>query len=168
MVVITPIVKCITPTVRNRKNTVKKIIDNFLMLDVQSLIENFQTRLMNKGKEFVKLYLKDLASLYSLPGKSAALVLLIVEEMRKDNFFVTTPNIKKRISEKLGITTRTVDNLVTGLVNCGLLVRETSNVYMLSPYLVAYGDQASVAHKQRIFLSIKYSSDGREMSVVYE
>jgi hypothetical protein len=123
---------------------------------------------MSKGKEFVKLYLKDLASLYSLPGKSAALVLLIVEEMRKDNFFVTTPSIKKSIAEKLCITTRTVDNLVTGLVNCGLLVRETSNVYMLSPFLVAYGDQSSVAHKQKVFLSIKYSDGKRSMSVVYE
>lgn len=113
------------------------------------------------------MFIHDIGAIHNLSGNAVKFLMYIVEKMAKDGRIITSKFFKKEASERLKVGVRTVDNLMTELVKSDLVVREVTNVYMMSPYFIGYGDEQSINYKRSIYLEIKYSNEGRSIKTVF-
>ena len=127
--------------------------------------ETKKTYSIAKEPSFVKLYLKDLASIYQL-SKSSILVLLglLPFATYADEGQIVTINshTKKQIlfnNQEIG-STQTVNNAVSHLKKIGVLTLIDRATYKLNPYIIGKGEWRDILNLR---LTINYSAVGREI-----
>lgn len=118
---------------------------------------------------FVKLFIADVAKLENLkPGHFKVLHSLAYLTDYEGNVWVS-PQRRKEMAVSHGINERTVQNIISQLVGCGMLVKLGMMQYQLNPHYFGRGDWSAILLQRENFsLKIRYSDAGREATLVRE
>ncbi len=118
--------------------------------------------------KFTKLFIKDIGKLYDASGSSTSLLIFMVGKMKRDNQVITDPKFLNEAALELETSIKTIRNLITELIKRELIERVAANIYMVNPFILAYGDEKSVENKRSLFLHIKYGINGRTITTGLE
>ncbi len=80
----------------------------------------------------MKRIFRDYLLLHDLNDQYSEFIFLCIKEMNKNNEVILNAAIKKRIIEKLDIKIGSLNNMITRLVNEGIIIRTDRSVYRLA------------------------------------
>lgn len=125
-------------------------------------------RYRSEEPNYIKLYLKDIAYLHSLPSTTSALMHELLGYLTYNTQeIVLNFHTKKVICGKLGIVMKTLNNNLQQLTKKGILDRVGTGTFTLNPYLFGKGDWKSVKdlRERNIHLEVVYDKDTNERHI---
>lgn len=115
---------------------------------------------------YLKLYIDDLGLLNKLSGGETRALIHIAAIANYDGEVVLPLGIKKRIAENAGVKVQSISDMLTKLINKGILKRVDSTIYLLNPDLFARGKWREIRERRKAFQSITtYLPDGNKIVV---
>ncbi len=103
---------------------------------------------------YLKLYIDDLGLLNKLSGGETRALIHIAALANYDGEIVLPLAIKKRIAEKSGVKVQSTSDILTKLINKGILKRIDKTVYILNPDLFAKGKWREIRERRKAFQSV--------------
>lgn len=142
------------------QQTVTETVDRSTGESHSKTVENISY--MPTEPPYVKVYLDDIAKLYSLPKAGSSLLHCLLRKMDYDGIITLVSASKKRIADELNIKPQTVDNNIQALLKSDILKRSGRGEFMFNPMLFAKGEWKNI-YKQRnkyVELTLTYSATG--------
>ncbi len=146
----------------------KKIVGEIITdtdIGTGEITTKVRERVLHSEPDFVKLYLKDLRSLYSLPNAAGNLLQEMAIRMSYDGAIHLNATNKEEIRVLLKTTIASMDTTLSRMVKKGVLCKKGRGSYMLNPHLFAKGKWNDVRKLREEFdsltLTITYDKRGR-------
>ena len=143
----------------------KKVIKETQNVDFETgeIRSSEKVLLLPKEPAYVKLYIDDIAKLYSLPKGSSDLMLMLVRKMGYDGLISITAGYKEVMSRELGMKTQSINNSIQKLIKEGILKRVARGEYMMDPSLFAKGEWSDIRRLRDKYLEVNvtYTSSGK-------
>jgi hypothetical protein len=83
--------------------------------------------------------LLEVISSNKVSGNASKLFLFFIEKIDKNNQVITDKAFKKSAAKIIKVSERTIDNLITNLIDARLLARRLQNIYIINKEFVTYG-----------------------------
>ena len=122
---------------------------------------------VDKEPSFVKLYVDDVAKLYSLPKGSNNVLYAFLQRMGYDGLVVINTSIKRMIAKDLGVSVSHISNSITKFIEADVMARTDIGIFILNPSLFAKGLWADVRKHRIDYLEVttRYTINGKQSSV---
>ncbi len=120
-------------------------------------------RRIPKEPDFIKLYLRDICKLKSIPATSSKLLNELLKYTSYDNIILIPSYVKQEIAKNLNTTVGTISNALTKLVKEEILKRKGTGAYVLNPFLFGKGEWTKI---RKIRMTWEYSENGKCLSNV--
>ena len=123
-----------------------------------------QTFTVDKEPPFVKLYIADIAKLYTLPKGSSVIMYELVKRVGYDGLIVINAAVKRKIAEDSEVSVSHVSNSLTRFISSNVMTRVDRGVFQFNPDIIAKGLWRDVQQQRTeyIELRLRYSTQGRE------
>lgn len=131
-----------------------------------------KTERKSTNDNHVKLFVRDIASLYGFSGATYEVLLKLYEKLDYQGEAVITSVDRERLVKQSGnISNKTyISTLLAVLQKKGLIKRIGEGVYRMNPKIFAKGKQSDIdkLRDQYINLNVVYSKNGRVISARVE
>lgn len=121
------------------------------------------------GKEppFIKMYIDDLCTLKNVPDSLKNTLFLLMQKLDYEGYITLSKRFRAQCCEKLGIKDQSFRNNLAKLCKHRLLIRESTNEYMVNPHYFARGDWKKVCEQRQSFtMKISYDENGRNIETI--
>jgi len=113
--------------------------------------------------EFIKLYLQDINKIFDLPKGCSPVLYEILKQMTYDGKIVLNKYVKEECATAAKIALSSFNNCLTDLVKKDILKRLGTGTYIANPHLFGKGSWAEISKQREFYLTVKYSSKGKEV-----
>lgn len=135
--------------------TIEKFEENKLTFSEEHKIVQFPTE-----QAFYKIYVTDIANILELTGAGTKLLHVILQKMDWENIITLTSRYKLELSEKTGIKTNHINNLLVDFVKKNLFKRLSRSEYLVNPHYFSKGDWSETLKKRGDWqLTITYKNN---------
>ncbi|HCF2750532.1 TPA: replication/maintenance protein RepL [Pseudomonas aeruginosa] len=108
--------------------------------------------------EYVKMYLKDIASIYSISPLTNKILFHMLAESTYANIVNINPTVKRSICMLVNTSMSTFNNCLSELKAAGIVKEVGRGSYMLNPDLFGKGPWTQVYKNRAIYQSIKVTT----------
>lgn len=127
----------LTVNLNTMKETIEHVIDGETGVVLQTTIESVRYK---TNRPYVKVYIDDsIDSLILLSKMEHALLYYCFQIADFNNEFPFTKVHKERLSQRLSLTIRTIDNALVFLIKSGLVIRIARGYFKLNPHYFSKG-----------------------------
>jgi hypothetical protein len=142
-----------------RKFTEKEeTLTDALTGEVLSSKKSSSTFSVDSEPPYIKLYLDCIASLHGLTSTSNDVLKCLLENMTYQNEVILNSVIKNRMAERLGISTRQIDNNLTQLKKADIIRVVGRGVFMFNPEIFARGKWPETKEARTKYKAIKMTA----------
>lgn len=113
--------------------------------------------------EFIKLYLADINKIFDLPKGCSPVLYEILKKMNYEGQIILNKFVKEECAKAAKIALSSFNNCLTDLVKKDILKRLGTGTYMANPHLFGKGSWVEISKQREFYLTVKYSSKGKEI-----
>lgn len=121
--------------------------------------QTFQTYAIGTEDDYIKVYIKHINYLSNLPSGLEGVIYELIRNVNYGNKIVINSHIKRDIAVNIGKSFNTINQYMSKLVECKVLIREGRGVYYLNPLLYGRGKWRDILDlREKLRLKIEYDS----------
>ena len=113
--------------------------------------------------EFIKLYLADINKIFDLPKGCSPVLYEILKKMNYEGQIILNKYVKEECAKNANIVLSSFNNCITDLVKKDIIKRLGTGVYVANPHLFGKGSWAEISKQREFYLTVKYTSKGKEV-----
>lgn len=146
----------------DKKRNVKQITETEIDEDGHRTVSRksmYYTK--NVEEDYVKVYVKTLSAIHDVKGASVQTLIEMLKLIDYNNRIILAPQIKKNMSKSSGLKVNTIEHNLRTLVDSGILIKESTNMYKANPYMFGRGTWEHIVNqREAISLDVTFS-EGR-------
>lgn len=138
------------------KQTSSEYVDEFGEVKQK---QSFQSYSIGGEDDYIKVYIKHINYLSNLPSGLESVIYELIKNVNYGNKIVINSHIKRDISISIGKSFNTVNQYMSKLVECKILIREGRGVYYLNPIFYGKGKWKDILLlRDKLKVNIEYDS----------
>jgi hypothetical protein len=115
---------------------------------------------IDKEENYIKVYLKHLTYLHSLPSGLDPLIYELLKLVDYKNRIVLNASIKKDIALSTKKSINTINQYISKLVKHSVILHKDTGIYVLNPYIFGKGEWKDIIElRETVGIKIEYSED---------
>jgi hypothetical protein len=121
--------------------------------------QSTQTFSFSAEDDYIKVYIKHINHLSNLPAGLEGVIYELIKNVNYGNKIVINSHVKRDISVNTGKSFNTVNQYMSKLVECQILIREARGVYYLNPMFYGKGKWKDIVLlRDKLQVNIEYDS----------
>ena len=120
--------------------------------------EKTHTYKIPQEDSYIKIYIKDLQDITSLPNGLDKVIQELFRYTNYDNEILLTAGRRRKIAERLGQQLNTINKYISKLIKAKVIIKDIESAYFLNPYYFGKGKWTDVIKKREDFKQVKPQS----------